>query len=251
MMRGIMRSKSPGKEDVTEYFSLAESFKDVMSGTPCRPHFVGVWDTVSSIGWIENPLKLPYIADNPDIEIGRHAVAIDERRAFFRNHLWRLSSNPASEHGPKDLKQVWFPGVHSDVGGGYPEAESGLAKIALEWMLDEAQAAGLLVDAARRRQLLGQDGSGRFAAPDPRAEAHESLTGAWHLAEYVPKRHYDWATRTDGWRMNRHRRRTVPSGSLVHIAAKERGDEYLQRLPGDVVWVGGPDSPGPSPRAGS
>ena len=123
----------------------------------CWPWFVGVWDTVSSVGWIENPLKLPYIADNPSIQIGRHAIAIDERRAFFRSHLWRPSSRADQEHGPKDLKQVWFPGVHCDVGGGYLEAESGLSKVALEWMLDEAQSAGLLVDPARRRQILGQD----------------------------------------------------------------------------------------------
>ena len=128
-----------------------------MSGADCRPWFVGVWDTVSSVGWIENPLKLPYIADNPSIQIGRHAIAIDERRAFFRSHLWRPSSRADQEHGPKDLKQVWFPGVHCDVGGGYLEAESGLSKVALEWMLDEAQSAGLLVDPARRRQILGQD----------------------------------------------------------------------------------------------
>ena len=42
--------------------------------------------------------------------------------------------------GPEDVKQVWFAGVHCDVGGGYPEKESGLAKLALEWMLEEAKA---------------------------------------------------------------------------------------------------------------
>ena len=104
MMRGIMRSRARGKEDVAEYFDLAESFKEAMAGAPCRPHFVGVWDTVSSVGWIENPLKLPYIADNPDIEIGRHAIAIDERRAFFRNHLWRPSTNPARGARPEGLE---------------------------------------------------------------------------------------------------------------------------------------------------
>jgi uncharacterized protein (DUF2235 family) len=247
MMRGITRSQSPGREDVAEYFRLAEAFKGTMSGVACLPHFVGVWDTVSSVGWIENPLKLPYIADNSDIQIGRHAVAIDERRAFFRNHLWRLSSNPKVAHGPKDLKQVWFAGVHCDVGGGYPESQSGLSKIALAWMLDEAVAAGLAIDDNRRRHVLGLDGGDEYVAPDPRADAHESLTGAWHLAEYVPKKHYDWATKTEGRRMNRHRRRTMPPGSRVHVSVRERGDEYLQRLPSDVVWDGGPPSSLPPP----
>lgn len=68
-----------------------------------------------------------------DIQIGRHAVSIDERRAFFRTNLWFRREGGG---GPLDLKQVWFPGVHCDVGGGYPEEESGLSKIAREWMLE-------------------------------------------------------------------------------------------------------------------
>jgi uncharacterized protein (DUF2235 family) len=236
MMMGIERGRGRST-DLNAYFDLAHQFKTSMSAADCRPWFVGVWDTVSSVGWMENPLKLPYVANNPSIEIGRHAIAIDERRAFFRNHLWRPPSRTDQERGPKDLKQVWFPGVHCDVGGGYPEAESGLSKVALEWMLDEAQSAGLMVDPARRREILGQDG-GRYVAPNPLADPHESLTGAWHLAEYVPKKHFDWQSRTEKRRMNRHRRRTIPPGSLVHVAARQRGEAYWrQRLPDNPVWV--------------
>src|SRR5215510_9374897 len=49
-------------------------------------HFVGVWDTVSSVGWIYNAVKFPFTraARNPDFNIVRHAMSIDERRAFFR-----------------------------------------------------------------------------------------------------------------------------------------------------------------------
>jgi len=240
MMMGIERARrdETGRSaEVGEYFGLARDFKAAMAGVDCRPWFVGVWDTVSSVGWIENPLKLPYIANNPGIEIGRHAIAIDERRAFFRNHLWRHSAESQQASGPRDLKQVWFAGVHCDVGGGYPESESGLAKIALEWMLDEAIAAGLLVNASQRAAILGQDGNGAHVPPDPTAAAHESLSGAWHLAEYVPKKHFDYATRKEARRMNRHRRRTLPPGSHVHISVFERGEDYRQRLPADVVWV--------------
>ena len=69
------------------YFNLAADFKSTFSTQICKPWFVGVWDTVSSIGWYENPLRLPYTSNNPDIEIGRHAISIDERRAFFRTNL--------------------------------------------------------------------------------------------------------------------------------------------------------------------
>ena len=91
-------------------------------------------------------MRLPYTDNRPNVAIGRHAIAIDERRAFFRTNLWHPTP---PEGGPKDVKQVWFPGVHCDVGGGYPERESGLSKIALQWMLKEATDAGLLVDPSR------------------------------------------------------------------------------------------------------
>jgi uncharacterized protein (DUF2235 family) len=49
-----------------ERFKLAAQFKDTFS-TVCKPWFVGVWDTVSSVGWISHPLHVPYSAANPDI----------------------------------------------------------------------------------------------------------------------------------------------------------------------------------------
>lgn len=163
---------------VDDYFDLANRFKGTMS-RGCPLHFVGVWDTVSSVGWIDNPLKLPFVADNGEIAIGRHAIALDERRAFFRMNLWRTGDTPGQTHGPVDLLQVWFPGVHCDVGGGYPEAESGLSKLALEWMLDEAEPHGLLIDSDRRNAILG--GASPYVRPDPKAVAHESLQGAWKV----------------------------------------------------------------------
>lgn len=213
------------------YFKLAEDFRQTYGKVSCQPHFVGVWDTVSSVGWIDNPLHLPYSADNGDIAIGRHAVAIDERRAFFRANLWR----PSPTGGPRDLKQVWFPGVHCDVGGGYPEAESGLSKIPLQWMLREAKQAGLLVDAVKETAQLG--GDARYVRPDPRAQMHESLRGWWHLAEFVSKKHYDWTTKETERRPNLYRSRTIPPGAMIHASAYERGTEYTSKLPASSIIV--------------
>jgi uncharacterized protein (DUF2235 family) len=237
MMMSIQRARSERErtQAMNEYLHLAGDFRDAMGCVQCRPWFVGVWDTVSSVGWIANPLKLPHVSNNPSIEIGRHAIAIDERRAFFRNHLWRLP-NDGTAQGPKDMKQVWFPGVHCDVGGGYPESQSGLAKLALRWMLKEAQAAGLLVDATKARRVLGED-DGACTKPDALASPHESLKGAWNLAEFLPKKHFDWRTKREARRMNLYRRRTIPPHSQVHVAAKQRGAEYCKRLPDDVEWV--------------
>ena len=122
---------------------LADDFKDHFSITTCTPHFVGVWDTVSSVGWIENPLRLPYTADNPRTSRSAATRLRSTRSAPSSAPICGIRS---PDGGPADLKQVWFPGVHCDVGGGYPEADSGLSKLALEWMLDEAKDAQLLVD---------------------------------------------------------------------------------------------------------
>jgi uncharacterized protein (DUF2235 family) len=236
MMMAItsLRKEEPekSKAELDRYFGMANEFKDHFCRKGCNPYFVGVWDTVSSVGWVENPVRLPYTSNNPDIQIGRHAIAIDERRAFFRSNLW----HPTPIGGPKDVKQVWFPGVHCDVGGGYPEAESGLSKIALGWMAKEAIAAGLIHEPARLNLVLGRSGGGH-ASPDAKAPMHESLTGLWRAAEFVPKQHYDWDKREEARRMNLFRRRTIPPKSLIHQSAYERDDEYKGRLPADGIPV--------------
>jgi uncharacterized protein (DUF2235 family) len=240
MLTGINRADS----DISEqrqaraaYFELAKDFKSTLSSMDCTPWFVGVWDTVSSVGWVENPLKLPYVANNPDINIGRHAISIDERRAFFRNHLWRRPIDLSAPWGPKDVQQVWFPGVHCDVGGGYAESESGLSKLALEWMLAEAMPAGLLVDTLKQKEILGKTPDTKHVPPDPNATLHESLSGAWNLAEFVLRKRYDWKTGMEKRRMNFYRRRFIPPGALVHESAFLREGKYKDRLPADAVRV--------------
>lgn len=219
-----------------ERFRLANQFRDTFS-TTCKPWFVGVWDTVSSVGWISNPLRVPFTFNNPDIEHGRQAVSIDERRAFFRQNLWAEPA-PSTDRrgGPKDLKQVWFPGVHCDVGGGYPEAESALSKVALEWMLGEAQSCGIHLSKDRTNLVLGTRGN-NYVAPEPRALMHESLTIKWWPAEFLVKKHYDRQSDRTGLRMNLFRRRTIPERASVHDAAYQRGAAYRSLLPANAVRV--------------
>ena len=217
---------APASPLTAEYFGLARDFKATFS-SDCKPYFVGVWDTVSSVGWFTSPVSLPYTANNGDIAIGRHAVAIDERRAFFRSNLWAPKES-AADCGPRDLKQVWFPGVHSDVGGGYPEPQSGLSKLALEWMIEEAEAAGLLMEPAKVARILGRSGGG-FAPPDADACMHDSLTAWWRLVENLPKPHWDASTQRREWRANNSRRRTMPADAVVHDAAWARaGGAYAR-----------------------
>jgi uncharacterized protein (DUF2235 family) len=216
--------RQPGDNEV---FRLQDKFKATFSSADCRPYFVGIWDTVSSVGWIGNPLTIPYGTNNPSIQIGRHAVSIDEHRAFYRQNLWRPNPDPARPSGPRDVKQVWFAGVHCDVGGGYADAESGLSKIALRWMLEEAEGKGLLVDPVRRSAVLAES-----QGPDPNAKMHDELVAHpwWWLAEIVPKRHYDSTTHKKDWQLNLGRHRTMPEGSIVHESVLKRAG-YSPRLP--------------------
>jgi hypothetical protein len=128
--------------------------------------FVGVWDTVGALG-IPAYVGVPDVGRsreryefldvvlNRHIAHGRHALSIDEMRGPFRPTLWR--GFPEDQ----DVAQVWFPGDHSDVGGGNPQ--SGLSDVALDWMMREATAAiGLQFDRSRIEGF----------APDPSARLH-------------------------------------------------------------------------------
>jgi uncharacterized protein (DUF2235 family) len=209
------------KHPTEKSFEISRNFKRVF-GRECKPDFVGVWDTVSSVGWIYDPLHLPFTANNPDIRIGRHAVAIDERRCFYRQNLWGEAASG------QDLKQIWFAGVHSDIGGSYPEAQSGLSKITLEWMLTEAKAGGLRVNATMEKLVLGGSG-GIFVPPDPTAYLHTSLKGIWWLLEFWPKLH--WQKKDGRWRkgivLGLGRRRHIPRDASIHPSVYGR----MQKVP--------------------
>lgn len=167
-----------GQPECLPDFELLAQFKQTF-GRPTRIHFLGLYDTVKSVGWIYDPVVIPFTARNPSVERVRHAVSIDERRCFFRQNLWSTSSGPQ-----KQVKEVWFAGVHSDIGGGYPPEEAGLALVAFRWMMGEALAAGLRVDAARlRSQLCPPDGT----RADPQAQMHDSMQAPWKIAEWVPR----------------------------------------------------------------
>lgn len=121
-------------------WSILNKFRKTY-GRHCTIHFLGLWDSVKSFGWVYDPIFLPYTTNNPSINVVRHAIAIDERRTFFQKMPW---GNRQFEN--QDVKEVWFAGVHGDVGGGHPEQQSGLAKIALKWMIDEALKSELCIN---------------------------------------------------------------------------------------------------------
>lgn len=146
-----------------------------------RVLFLGVWDTVGTLG-VPNDKALLDLFDNPKnyefhdvclspkVECARHAVAIDEERGSFCPTLWATGQHP-------DVKQLWFPGVHGDVGGGY--REKGLSDGALNWMIEELKhkVPDLVWDASQVRQIT----------PDPQDELHESHKGFMKLLVTAPR----------------------------------------------------------------
>ena len=190
---------------------ITHNFKQTF-GRECSPHFVGVWDTVSSVGWFYDPLHLAFTKENPGIRIGRQAIALDERRVYYGTNLWQQAEED------QDLKQVWFPGAHSDVGGGYPIEESGLASVSLEWMLAEAKDAGLLIEPDWVKHFFIEN------PPDPNATLHQSLHGLWWVPEFIPRNHVVREGDVYQKRIGTHgaRSRTVPEGSLIHQSVFDR-----------------------------
>ena len=210
---------------------------------PVKIYFAGLWDTVSSYGWIYDPIELPFLGHNPIIERGRHAISIHERRCFYQDNLW--GDAPKDEQGtPKqDIKQVWFAGVHSDIGGSYLEADSGLSKLTLEWMMTEAQSAGLRFDGPKAETILGRanafphlKGLPDYVPTNQNAELHNSLTGCWWAPEYLPQ--HDPHKGKIGLYLPRGRMRTIPGGSLIHDSVLQ-GDHKPRHLPHHEIepWV--------------
>ena len=165
---------------------IAEGFKAAYC-QPCIPYFIGVWDTVASLGYFYG--KRFFDAKlNPDTTYGYQAVAIDEKRRKFLPSLWNEARKASQQH----IEQVWFPGVHSDVGGSYPQR--GISDAALEWMIRRAERAGLRLKPNWERNIK--------PAPTDKASQHESRKGLWKL-----------------WRPVQ---RQIPDGSLIHQSVIER-----------------------------
>ena len=152
--------------------------------------FIGVWDTVGALGIPLSGLRLVNLIDrrwqfhdtdlSSTVEAAFQALAIDEKRGPFRPAIW---TQPAHADGQR-LEQVWFAGVHSDIGGGYQDCS--LADIPLLWMVDRACECGLAFKADAFAPLPSSGfgdlrRTGTNVHPDPLGTLHESRTGFYRL----------------------------------------------------------------------
>lgn len=157
-------------------------------------HCIAVWDTVGTLGIPLNGLRWVNVFNRRyafhDVELsGRvkyafHALAIDEQRRPFSPTLW---TQQADAVGAQTLKQVWFAGTHSDVGGGWPDAA--LADVPLMWIVEQVKSAGLGFSPDDFLPKAPPNASTPviLTAPDPLGKLHDSRTLSWRLIPAAPR----------------------------------------------------------------
>lgn len=217
----LFRDAKSYQQDEEKFWTLLEAFRL----TYCRTvdaHFLGLWDPVKSFGWAYDPITLPLARESFIATHIRHALAIDEFRTFF----YPMACDWDIEEVGATTEQVWFAGCHGDIGGGFEEHESGLAKIALEWMVKEAEACGLLIDHEQYNSyVLGgesEETDEEFVGPNPSGEIHNSLQGAWKLLQYAPKKMWSIEEREAKLVLNPPKIRAIKPQSKIHISVLER-----------------------------
>ncbi|KAH8103592.1 hypothetical protein BXZ70DRAFT_889242 [Cristinia sonorae] len=212
------------KRDDPEALQLSGMFKR----TFCRDvsiDFLGVWDTVASVGIV--PQYLPFITENNGIKYLRHALALDERRIKFLPSYCVDPKRHSHGDGKKgkmtmqkqfeetvnstneqltDVKEVWFAGVHTDVGGGSVKNDTphALARIPLRWMIRECFNCdtGIIFDAVMLQQIgmnvyVDKDGSAVLGDQPNRLPAETSDASP----KERPKRSWAWYTLVGLWGM--------------------------------------------------
>lgn len=175
-----------------EFWAQRQDFDDSF-GNPAFERFaynvafLGLWDTVKFVGWLNFKAQFeqahwPFTRKVSNVAVARHAMALDENRGPYA--VYRFDPEQVDKRDGA-LAEAWFPGVHSDVGGLYPDHR--LADITLAWMTGEASTAGLRLDADRHQKMLGAG----IGEPLPESFAVE---GAIHPHAWP------WSLAGPGWR---------------------------------------------------
>jgi uncharacterized protein (DUF2235 family) len=156
--------------DAAQKDAAKASLKAEYGLTDVTVKMVGVWDTVGSLGIpgivfsIFDQKRYGFLDTtlHPSVEKAYHAVCIDERRAQFMPTLW-TNADGSYRANDNQLQQVWFSGVHCDVGGSY--AETQLSDITMSWMMNKAIACGLTFKDAAMKQYVKVDAANATGRP--------------------------------------------------------------------------------------
>lgn len=220
------RRGGEAKLDWDEVHLTSEVFGRQVDGKSTVPvKYLGVWDTVKAAGFLRWEVRWPFTRELPNALRIRHAVSINEKRAPFKEYLVDARTDGS-------LEEVWFAGVHSDVGGTFidkpPAGQAAhpgrknpaprLSAIALKWIIEGGIAEGLRV---RPRAVVA---ACAVTAADATAQLHR---------------------RGPAWVFLGTRNRKVPDGASVHASVNTRAAaDPTFRAPANVAWVD-PDWVGP------
>jgi uncharacterized protein (DUF2235 family) len=167
--------------------------------------YIGAFDTVKAAGFLRWDIKWPYTRKLENVVRVRHAVSIDEKRRPFREYL--VMRSPQTR-----LEEVWFAGVHTDVGGTF-EDDPRLSNVALKWIVEGAIEEGMLV------------------RPGPYAKActvtELNADGTVHLNSWI-------------WKIFIDRTRPIPREAFIHSSVRPRmtaPGPYAAHVPSDVQWA--------------
>lgn len=234
-LAGVFR---PGAENLVEYVvaaytkgemkdddwkrlgQFAHVFAHDLDGRRMVPvRYAGLWDTVKAAGLLRWTVSWPYTRRLTNVATVRHAVSIDERRRPYREYLVRKDPK---DKLPSRLDEVWFSGVHSDVGGTF-EDPSWLSRITLKWVVEGGVAEGLLVKPEEYAAI-------RDLPPECSLGEIHRMGRIWGLAGY--------------------RTRPLPDGAVVHPSVRDRvaaDPPYGGRIPSTAVTWTEPTPPPPPP----
>lgn len=146
---GLYRNRNAYTKPSSDYMAGFRKNYSIENCTPIK--FMGVWDTVGSLGiplnfynkYNKAKYKFHDVKLGSHIQYAYHAVAVDERRKSFQPTLWELTQEGIDSN--QKVEQRWFCGVHCNIGGGY--SETGLSDLALIWMIEKAIGTGLDISA--------------------------------------------------------------------------------------------------------
>ncbi|KAL0571887.1 hypothetical protein V5O48_010077 [Marasmius crinis-equi] len=228
---------------------MAARFKETFCHSEVTIHFVGAWDTVSSIGVARRKADLPVTnLGMKHVCYFRHALALDERRVKFLPEYAQGGAGPVPV--PEDeenfkkgamppynpdttkskmcrVKEVWFAGTHSDIGGGNTENANLIRNgPSLRWMVTEAKNAGLIIKPSR----------GEWGSHTGDLEINESMNVIWRFLEVLPLRRLTYRdAKSTTSRPHFGQRREIVSGQLIHESVYRTKDgRYLERLPSEA-----------------
>ncbi len=190
-------------------------------------HFVGVWDTVESVG---APFLSRQITAVPTI-VGkrfthvRHALALDEHRASFKPRLYNIEEK-SKYRAEQSIQQVWFSGSHCDVGGGYDNAQAGLSQQAFLWMVRESASCELRLE------------SGLLTAPNgppDDAKIILMLQGLSNQTEVRQKQAHSETYGTPWWALGGLKVRDAAPGDAAPVQSPTVDNNQLV-FPADTSW---------------